>query len=103
MRNRVILSERAAIQDWRAIQKDRLLEELQEGEIRKGRVSSIRSFGVFVDLGGADGLAHLSELSWERDKSPEELFRVGQEVDVYIMKVDHGGEEDSPQHPSRPA
>jgi small subunit ribosomal protein S1 len=87
-RNRVILSERAAIQDWRAIQKDRLLEELREGEIRKGRVSSIRSFGIFVDLGGADGLAHLSELSWERDKSPEDLFRVGQEVDVYVMKVD---------------
>jgi len=87
-RNRVILSERAAIQDWRAIQKDRLLDELHEGEIRKGRVSSIRSFGVFIDLGGADGLAHLSELSWERDKAPEELFKVGQEVDVFIMKVD---------------
>lgn len=87
-RNRVILSERAAIQDWRALQKDRLLEELRDGEIRKGRISSIRSFGVFVDLGGADGLAHLSELSWERDKAPEELFKVGQEVDVYVMKVD---------------
>jgi small subunit ribosomal protein S1 len=87
-RNRVILSERAAMQDWRALQKDRLLEELQEGEIRKGRISSIRSFGVFVDLGGADGLAHLSELSWERDKTPEELYHVGQEVDVYVMKVD---------------
>ncbi|MDI6856966.1 MAG: S1 RNA-binding domain-containing protein [Dehalococcoidia bacterium] len=87
-RNRVILSERAAIQDWRALQKDRLLEELQDGEIRRGRISSIRSFGVFVDLGGADGLAHLSELSWERDKAPEELFKVGQEVDVYVMKVD---------------
>jgi small subunit ribosomal protein S1 len=87
-RNRVILSERAALQDWRALQKDRLLEELAEGEIRKGRISSIRSFGVFVDLGGADGLAHLSELSWERDKTPEELYHVGQEVDVYVMKVD---------------
>ena len=87
-RNRVILSERAALQDWRAIQKDRLLEELQEGEIRKGRISSIRSFGVFVDMGGADGLAHLSELSWERDKTPEEQYHVGQEVDVYVMKVD---------------
>ena len=87
-RNRVILSERAALQDWRALQKDRLLDELQEGEIRKGRISSIRSFGVFVDLGGADGLAHLSELSWERDKTPEELYHVGQEVDVYVMKVD---------------
>lgn len=87
-RNRVILSERAAMQDWRALQKDRLLDELAEGEVRKGRVSSIRSFGVFVDLGGADGLAHLSELSWERDKSPEELYHIGQEVDVYVMKVD---------------
>jgi small subunit ribosomal protein S1 len=87
-RNRVILSERAALQDWRALQKDRLLDELQEGEIRKGRISSIRSFGVFVDMGGADGLAHLSELSWERDKTPEELYHVGQEVDVYVMKVD---------------
>ena len=87
-RNRVILSERAALQDWRALQKDRLLEELEEGAIRKGRISSIRSFGVFVDLGGADGLAHLSELSWERDKTPEQLYHVGQEVDVYIMKVD---------------
>jgi small subunit ribosomal protein S1 len=87
-RNRVILSERAALQDWRALQKDRLLEELEEGEIRKGRISSIRSFGVFVDLGGADGLAHLSELSWERDKTPEQLYHVGQEVDVYVMKVD---------------
>ena len=56
--------------------------------MRKGRISSIRSFGVFVDLGGADGLAHLSELSWERDKTPEELYHVGQEVDVYVMKVD---------------
>jgi len=87
-RNRAILSERAALQDWRALQKDRLLEELQEGEIRKGRISSIRSFGVFVDMGGADGLAHLSELSWERDKTPEELYHVGQEVDVYVMKID---------------
>jgi small subunit ribosomal protein S1 len=55
-RNRVILSERGALQEWRTQQKDRLLSELEEGEVRKGRVSSIRSFGVFVDLGGADGL-----------------------------------------------
>ncbi len=87
-RNRVILSERAALQEWRTQQKDRLLSELKEGDIRRGKISSIRSFGVFVDLGGADGLAHLSELSWERNKAPEELFRVGDEIDVYIMKVD---------------
>ena len=87
-RNRVILSERAALQEYRMQQKERLIQELHEGEIRKGRISSVRNFGVFVDLGGADGLAHLSELSWDRDKSPNELFKVGDEVDVYITKID---------------
>ena len=87
-RNRVILSERAALQEERLAQKERLIKELHEGDIRKGRVSSVRSFGVFVDLGGADGLAHLSELSWERDKTPSELFKVGDEVDVYVTKID---------------
>ena len=87
-RNRVILSERAAMQEWRAEQKDRLLAELREGEIRRGHITSIRSFGVFVDLGGADGLVHLSELSWERDVNPEEAFSVGSDVDVYVMKID---------------
>jgi small subunit ribosomal protein S1 len=87
-RNRVILSERGALQEWRSAQKDRLLSELEEGEVRKGRISSIRSFGVFVDLGGADGLVHLSEISWDRTKAPEELFNIGDEVDVYVMKVD---------------
>ena len=87
-RNRVILSERAALQEWRSQQKDRLLAELKEGEVRKGRVSSVRSFGVFIDLGGADGLAHLSEVSWDRNKTPEEMYKIGDEVDVYVMKVD---------------
>jgi len=87
-RNRVILSERGALQEWRSQQKERLLSELEEGEVRKGRISSIRSFGVFVDLGGADGLVHLSEISWDRAKAPEELFNIGDEVDVYVMKVD---------------
>jgi len=87
-RNRVILSERAAMQEWRSAQKDRLLSELHEGEIRRGRITSVRSFGVFVDLGGADGLAHLSELSWDRNRSPEEIYHVGDEVDAFVMKVD---------------
>ncbi len=87
-RNRAILSERAALQEWRAEQKDRLIQELREGDIRRGRITSVRNFGVFVDLGGADGLAHLSELSWDRDKSPTDLFHVGDEVDVYITKID---------------
>jgi small subunit ribosomal protein S1 len=87
-RNRVILSERAALQEWRMEQKERLIQELHEGDIRRGKITSVRSFGVFVDLGGADGLAHLSELSWERDKSPMDLFHVGDEVNVYITKID---------------
>ncbi len=88
-RNRVILSERGALQEWRSQQKERLLSELEESEVRKGRISSIRNFGVFVDLGGADGLVHLSEISWDRTKTPEELFSLGDEVEVYVMKVDN--------------
>ena len=87
-RNRVILSERAALQEYRAEQKDRLLEELTEGEVREGTVTSIRNFGVFVDLGGADGLVHLSELSWDRNVDPEEMMSPGDKVNVYVMKVD---------------
>jgi len=87
-RNRAILSERAALQEWRSEQKDRLLDALHEGEILTGRITSIRNFGVFVDLGGADGLAHLSELSWDRNINPEERFHVGDEVKVFVMKVD---------------
>jgi small subunit ribosomal protein S1 len=87
-RNRVILSERAALQEYRSAQKEKLLAELQEGEIRRGRITSVRPFGVFVDLGGADGLAHLSELNWERGRSPEDIYKVGEEVDVFVMKVD---------------
>ncbi len=87
-RNRLILSERAALQEWRVQQKDRLLAELQEGAITRGIVTSIRPFGVFVDLGGADGLIHLSELTWGRNQNPEEVVRVGEEVEVYVLKVD---------------
>jgi len=88
-RNRIILSERAAMQEWRSQQKERLLGELQEGEIRRGRITSIQEFGLFVDLGGADGLAPTSELTWDRSRPLEEVFKVGEEVDVYILRVDH--------------
>ena len=87
-RNRVILSERAAHEALREEARERLLDELHEGEIRNGKITSIRPFGVFVDLGGADGLAHLSELSWERDVNPMEMFRIGQTVDVFIARID---------------
>ena len=88
-RNRLILSERAAMREWRQDQKDRLLDDLHEGEVRKGIVSSLCDFGAFVDLGGADGLVHLSELSWTRVSHPREVLKIGQEVEVYVLGVDH--------------
>jgi len=87
-RNRAILSERAAVQETRQAQKQRILDELVEGEVRPGRVSGVTNFGVFVDLGGADGLVHISELSWESVKTADEVVHVGDQVSVYIIKVD---------------
>jgi len=87
-RKRLILSERAAVRQWRDVQKDKLLDELRVGEVRKGVVTSLSDFGAFVDLGGADGLVHLSELSWSRTAKPRELLKVGQEVEVYVLSVD---------------
>ena len=87
-RNRAIFSERQAIQELRDEQKARLIQELTEGETRSGKVTGISSFGAFVDLGGADGLIHISELSWSLVNSPEEIVEVGQELDVYVLRVD---------------
>jgi small subunit ribosomal protein S1 len=87
-RNRLILSERAAMREWRKQQKEQLLNDLQEGDVRRGQVSSLCNFGAFIDLGGADGLVHLSELAWGRVSHPKEVLQVGDEVDVYILNVD---------------
>ena len=87
-RNRAIFSERSAMREQREAQKAALIEELHEGEIRKGKVTGISYFGAFVDLGGADGLIHISELSWGMVNSPEEIVNVGQELDVYVLRVD---------------
>jgi small subunit ribosomal protein S1 len=86
-RNRLILSERQAVQERRDAMKERLIQEIHEGEVRRGRVASIADFGAFVDIGGADGLVHLSELSWSRIKHPSEVLRVGDEVDVYVLAI----------------
>lgn len=87
-RNRLILSEREAVKEERRARKERLLEELREGEEVHGVISSLCSFGAFVDLGGADGLIHLSELSWSRVNDPAEVVKVGDEVKVRVLKVD---------------
>ncbi|HYH12651.1 MAG TPA: 30S ribosomal protein S1 [Thermomicrobiales bacterium] len=86
-RNRLILSERQAVQERRDAMKEKLIEELHEGEIRTGQVSSICDFGAFVDIGGADGLVHLSELSWSRVRHPSEVLKVGDEVQVYVLGI----------------
>ena len=88
-RRRLILSERAALQETRETLKDRLLEELNEGDVRKGRVTSVADFGAFVNIDGADGLVHLSEISWERIQHPSEVLKVGQEVEVKVISIDH--------------
>jgi small subunit ribosomal protein S1 len=87
-RHRLILSERLALQETRETIKDRLLDELQDGDVRSGRVTSLADFGAFVNIDGADGLVHLSEISWERIEHPNEVLKVGQEVKVKVIGVD---------------
>jgi small subunit ribosomal protein S1 len=85
---RLILSATSAHRQWRKRQRELLLEDLREGEVRTGVVSSLCSFGAFVDLGGADGLVHISELSWQRVRHPREVVNVGDKVDVYVLRLD---------------
>ncbi|HLI06726.1 MAG TPA: S1 RNA-binding domain-containing protein [Ktedonobacteraceae bacterium] len=87
-RNRLILSERLAVQEWRQRRREELLDELKPGEVRKGVVSNLANFGAFIDLGGADGLVHISQLAWSRVNHPSEVLRVGQEVEVQVLSVD---------------
>ena len=87
-RNRLILSERLAMREWRRKQKEQLLDSLKEGEVFQGIISSIADFGAFVDLGGADGLIHMSEMSWNRINHPSEVVAVGDKVKVQVLNVD---------------
>ncbi len=87
-RRRLIFSEREAQKEWRAQQKARLLAELKEGDRVKGVVTGLRDFGAFVNLGGADGLIHVSELAWHRVDHPRDVLKVGDEIDVYVLALD---------------
>ena len=87
-RRRLILSERAASTETRESLKERVIEELKEGEVRTGRVTSLADFGAFVNINGADGLVHLSEISWDRINHPSEVLKVGQEVKVKVISID---------------
>jgi len=85
-RNRLILSERAA--EAPRAQEEQLLASLEEGAVCRGHVRNLTDFGAFVDLGGVDGLVHLSEIAWRRVEHPSEVLEVGQEVEVMILNVD---------------
>tara|TARA_B100000427_G_scaffold178057_1_gene148227 strand:+ start:72 stop:1280 length:1209 start_codon:yes stop_codon:yes gene_type:complete len=87
-RNRAIFSEKAVLQQERAQKKQELIETLQVGNILKGRIVGVSTFGAFVDIGGADGLIHISELSWDPVSSPADIVTVGTEMDVYVVKID---------------
>lgn len=87
-RNRLILSERAAAREARESKKENLLGNLQVGDVRVGRVISIVDFGAFVDVGGAEGLVHLTELSWKHVNHPKDLLTVGQQVKVEVISLD---------------
>ena len=87
-RNNVVLSRRAWLEQTQSEVRQNFLTQLQKGQIRKGVVSSIVNFGAFVDLGGVDGLVHVSELSWKHIDHPSEVVEVGQEVTVEVLDVD---------------
>jgi small subunit ribosomal protein S1 len=87
-RNNVVLSRRAFLEESQSEGRKKFLESLKKGERRKGVVSSIVNFGAFVDLGGVDGLVHVSELSWKHVDHPSEVATVGEEVEVEVLDVD---------------
>lgn len=91
-RNNVVLSRRAHLEEALAEERTEFLDNLHEGEIRDGTVSSVVNFGAFVDLGGMDGLVHVSELSWQHVNHPSELVKVGDEVKVKVLEVDRDRE-----------
>jgi small subunit ribosomal protein S1 len=88
-RRRLILSERLAERQLRRQNMERLLDTLLEGQVVQGTISRLCDFGAFVDLGGADGLIHLSELAWRRVRHPREVVQVGDEIEVYVLRLDY--------------
>ena len=87
-RNRLILSERAALREVRQARKEALIAELKVGDIRKGRVVSLENFGAFVEIGGGEGLVHLSELAWGHITHPRQAVKIGDDVEVEVISID---------------
>jgi len=87
-RNNVVVSRRAVVEKEYSAEREALLKELQEGNTVKGIVKNLTDYGAFVDLGGIDGLLHITDMAWKRVKHPSEVVEVGQEIDVKILKFD---------------
>ncbi len=87
-RNNVVVSRRAVMEAANSVERDALLSTLQEGMSVKGIVKNLTDYGAFVDLGGVDGLLHITDMAWKRIKHPSEIVEVGQEIDVKILKFD---------------
>ncbi len=88
LRNNVVVSRREVLQEEFSAERDELLENLQEGVVLKGIVKNLVDYGAFVDLGGIDGLLHITDMSWKRVKDPAEVVEVGQEIEVKVLKFD---------------
>lgn len=85
---KIVLSHKLAAGEREKLEVRKLLDELEVGQVRRGKVVSLKSFGAFVDLGGIEGLIHLSELSWKRVKHPSEVLKMDEEIDVFVLGVD---------------
>ncbi|MFO0806335.1 MAG: 30S ribosomal protein S1 [Gemmataceae bacterium] len=88
LRRNIVVSRRKLIEDRRRLQKDKLLAELDVGQVRKGTVKNIAEFGAFVDLGGIDGLLHITDMGWHRVTNPRDVVQIDQELEVYILHID---------------
>ena len=87
-RRRLVFSQKDAQKEWEEKRKQELIDNLNVGDVLHGRVSGMREFGAFVDIGGADGLVHISELAWHRVDHPRDVVKVGDEFDVYVLSLD---------------
>jgi small subunit ribosomal protein S1 len=87
-RNNVVVSRRAVVEEESSAERDQLLSSLQEGAVIKGVVKNLTDYGAFVDLGGIDGLLHITDMAWKRVKHPTEIVNVGDEIDVKVLKFD---------------
>ena len=87
-RNNVVVSRRAVVEEEYSAERETLLENMQEGHIAKGVVKNLTDYGAFIDLGGIDGLLHITDMAWKRVKHPSEVVEVGQEIDVRVLKFD---------------